>query len=374
MATAGLGLFVAVVPQLPPAAAPFGMPLVVMLLAFAAVEAFVVHVRLGRNANSFSLSEFPLVIGLCVLDPVALVLARLVGSGAVLLSVRRQSAQKLAFNLALFALETVVALLVWNALGGGTDPLGPRGWLAALAAMAVVDLVGSLLLGLVIATSERRNLLATWRDVIGLGPVAVLVNTSCAIVMLNVLVVDWRGSWTVGLLLAGLFIAHRAHVLLDQRHERLERLNQFTRHVSGALQLESVASEILRQLRVQLDAERAELLLSARFAGASMALSDDGDDMVACVTGSTLAERLRPAGDEPVLGARGERDPAVRQRLADAGVKDAMVVGGGGGGGPPRAPGAGGRRPRARPGGGGRPARTGSARSPRPCTGWRPPG
>src|SRR5262245_3014872 len=48
---------------------------------FACAEVFVVHVRLRRNAHTFSFAEIALVVGLFAVAPIFAVIAAAVGSG-----------------------------------------------------------------------------------------------------------------------------------------------------------------------------------------------------------------------------------------------------------------------------------------------------
>jgi len=73
---------------------------VLMAVLYGIAEAAVVHVSVRKETHSFSLSEVPLVFGAFAAPPVVVVLGQMIGSGVVLLLVRRQRPDKLAFNLA----------------------------------------------------------------------------------------------------------------------------------------------------------------------------------------------------------------------------------------------------------------------------------
>ena len=91
---------------------------------FAVGEWWRVFIHFRQEAQSFSLSEIPLVIGVFVLagDPGALVLARVLGAAIGLGLLRRQEPMKLIFNLASFALETeTVTILVHHISGTDAD-------------------------------------------------------------------------------------------------------------------------------------------------------------------------------------------------------------------------------------------------------------
>jgi hypothetical protein len=52
-------------------------------VAFAATEACVFHLHAGRQARTVSVSELPLVLGLFLASPLALLAGRLLGPGVV---------------------------------------------------------------------------------------------------------------------------------------------------------------------------------------------------------------------------------------------------------------------------------------------------
>src|SRR6478672_8642205 len=120
---------------LPGRVAPFAsvpLPWPILAAGFAIAEMKVVTVHFRRETHSFSLSEFPAVIGLFFLSPIDYLLALIVGS-AVALLVERQAPAKLAFNLSNFALTAVVSLAVFHALVTPDTTLEPIDWAAAFA-------------------------------------------------------------------------------------------------------------------------------------------------------------------------------------------------------------------------------------------------
>src|SRR4029453_4118619 len=48
------------------------IPWVLLVAGFGVAEVFVIHVRLGHDAHTFSLSEIPLVVGLALSSPLGL--------------------------------------------------------------------------------------------------------------------------------------------------------------------------------------------------------------------------------------------------------------------------------------------------------------
>src|SRR5580700_6858266 len=151
---AGVVYVVAVAPL--PQTSQAGILLVAAFVAcFAAGEWWRVFIHFRQEAQSFSLSEIPLVIGVFVLagDPGQLVLARVLGAAIGLGVLRRQEPMKLLFNLASFALETeTVTLLVHHI--SGTAPANPLTWMWVLLFMSAASLVGLALTVLAISLAE----------------------------------------------------------------------------------------------------------------------------------------------------------------------------------------------------------------------------
>src|SRR5439155_22086513 len=94
------------------------LPTLVLVLLFALSEIFVVHIKFRHDAHTFSLSEIPLMLGLFFCAPQSLILAQVVGGGAMLIAHRRQSLIKLVFNLGVYAASLAVAAGTFRAVLG----------------------------------------------------------------------------------------------------------------------------------------------------------------------------------------------------------------------------------------------------------------
>ena len=82
----------------PPFAGGPSLPLWVLAVSFGVAEVFVMHIRIARHAQTFSLAEIPLVFGLAFATPGGLVLAQTVGVAIALAVHRRQKPLRLTFN------------------------------------------------------------------------------------------------------------------------------------------------------------------------------------------------------------------------------------------------------------------------------------
>ena len=154
-------------PAPPGAPGAVALPWIVWIAAFAATEVFVVHVQLQRDSHSFSLTDLVFVAGLYLISPTALVAAQVAGAGLALVLHRRQFGLKLAFNLAQYALAGGLAATVFTTLGQGLT--GQWTWVAALAAVAVANIVGCLCIFGVMRLSGAPLGLAELPRMIGLA-------------------------------------------------------------------------------------------------------------------------------------------------------------------------------------------------------------
>src|SRR5689334_17462382 len=69
-----------IVRDLEPIPAPFRIPWYVLAVGFALADLLAIHIEIGDDAHSFTLSEVPLVIGMFLATPGDVVLARVVGA------------------------------------------------------------------------------------------------------------------------------------------------------------------------------------------------------------------------------------------------------------------------------------------------------
>jgi diguanylate cyclase (GGDEF)-like protein len=265
----------------------------------ALTEGFAVHVRVRRGAHAIGLSEFPMVLGLLVFHPAAVIVTRALAGGAGLMLLRRQRGGKLAFNMALLAVQASVAVLVFHliaphALGATADGLDLRDWLATYAATAVADVVAVVLLTAVIAVhddpGEWRRLPAALRS-----GWMVVVTTTVALVSFSAAVQARWALALVAVVAVVLFLAYRAYVQLGNGNAEVEQLYGFTRALDGHRAVDDLVPVVLDLLRDVLRAGTAELVLA-----------EDGRLTHIRLTGpaaATVTEAGDPAADAWLLPA-----------------------------------------------------------------------
>ena len=256
-------LWVAVTLVDPLARQGFAIPWWAFAVAFALTESAVLHVQTRREAETVSISELPLVVGLFFAEPTDLLVGRLLGSLAIFVLVRRSSLLKTGFNTALVATETLVAFLVFWLLAGGEAAIEPRQWAAALAAALVANATGAVVLGLVIGIYEGqmslRSLAAGAVTGQAFAP-GVVVLALVAVVCLD------SGGWdpaVVGAAVVVLTLCYHSYSSLFDRHVSLERLYDFSQAVGRSSEKDVVLTLVLDEVRELLTSEHARLVVGA---------------------------------------------------------------------------------------------------------------
>jgi diguanylate cyclase (GGDEF)-like protein len=295
---------------------------VLVTAGFLGAELVVVHLRLGRDAYTFSLMEIPLVLGLFFVRPDLLVLCRLAGAGLAFIW-QRKAVQKAAFNCSMFALETAGAVAIWNAVLGDHDQLSPRAWLATLLAVLFTSALGSTLVSTVItiSTGHRPHPAV---EVFSLGQLGDLANATFALVAVYVLSQDWRAGWMLLVFAAVLIVAYRSYEGARRRSESLEQLNRFTELVGREVQLEAVVHRVMVEARAAFDVEVVQLRLSRP----GEQVRDwvlQGD--VAESGNALLVTSLEPLVTvDPLLLPRQSRSAQLSELAEKAGVRDCLAA------------------------------------------------
>ena len=313
-----------------------------LVVLFFLTEGFTVHVRVRRGAHGVNVSEFPMVFGLLAFDPVTVILVRALAGGAGLVVIRGHRGAKLAFNVALLAVQASVGVLVFHAvtshvLGITAEGVGLRTVFAAYLAMVAADVVAAVLLTAVIAVhddpGEWRRLPAALRSTW----LVVVTTTGALISFLAATEPRWAPA-LVGIVAVLLLLAYRAYIALGDGNAEVEQLYGFTRALDGAGGIDDLVAVVLDQARDVLRAGTAELVVAhgdelrhtvlAGHSGQPAArLGEPGAD--AWLTPALLGDPvLRPAGPAgaamavPVVFGEHRAALVVSDSLADAGRFD----------------------------------------------------
>lgn len=326
-------------PAIESGALPFGFLLLIVL--FAAGEVVVVHFAARGEPYTISFDEAPLIMGLALVSPLALITSRISGSALALIVHRKQRGIRLAFNVTMIAAETAIAVVVYRELLGTADVLSVQGATAAVAAALAADTFGALTVSLAIRLTTRTPWTAVGRTVLTTG----ITGLANAALGFGVVAAILRSPWflvPIALSSVVLYFAYRNYVRLGQRYESLATLHELTRSVGGSADLETAARAMLEGARRMLSARRAELLVLDPSGTRAMWVSDRGGEVeVSTFPGSearlrladllpTGEARLVPPGSAPAWwGDEVVRGGAVAAPLVGASgtIGMAMVTG-----------------------------------------------
>jgi len=299
------------------------LPWWALAVLFAVTEIGVVNLRIRKQSHSLSLSEVPLVMGLFLATPSSLMLGRLVGSLAVFLIYRRQSALNAAFNAALVLAGTALAELTFLLVLSGTDPLGFRGCLAALLAAAAVGLLDA---GAVLRVQTWYNgmiaQLAMARAIFISVAGAALVGTVGVVPVLAFR----RGEAAIPIAVLGaiVLLGYRAFATLTERHTRLERLYELSDALAGAPGSADVVRSVLNQSTDLLRADYAEVMLTGVGTGVHLWSQRHGDRVYGAVEAGAHHLTL-PFPPDTLRLVRGHGQAEI-EFLAARGLSEAVIV------------------------------------------------
>ncbi|HLO34545.1 MAG TPA: EAL domain-containing protein, partial [Candidatus Deferrimicrobium sp.] len=255
-----------VVERHPAGAPPIRLPWALIAAGFCLAELKVVDVHFRREQHSFSLSEFPAVMGLFLLSPHDYLLAVLAGSAVALLWFR-QTPLKFVFNLTNFGLGATAALAVFHVLATPTTTPSLTDWMAAFAATLTTTVLAALTIATAISLSGGAPQFQKLPQMIQFGGLVAVANTSLALLAVSILWLDWRLLWLLVVPLVTVFLAYRAYLSEREKGERLEFLYQSGRILQHSPELDSAIVALLEHARMMFRAERAEVLLHPRAAG-----------------------------------------------------------------------------------------------------------
>ncbi|MGY1651794.1 putative bifunctional diguanylate cyclase/phosphodiesterase [Geodermatophilus sp. SYSU D01119] len=326
----------AVVVGLPYASAPAAsdtlqLPWWLLAACFAATEACVLHIQTKREAQTVSISELALVLGLFYAQPADLLLGHLLGSAAILLLHRRSSALKTVWNLAALALQVAVAVAVFHVVAGAHGETHWLAWLGAYAGCLGANRVSVLAVALVLAVYDGGfRPLAVLRDVVTGDPASPLVVTLGLVAVTSLAAAPEAGVLLL-VMGCGLLLGYRAYAALSDRHLSLERLYRFTQAISSSPEVDEVLGNVLAEARDLLHADRAEIVFvaAADAAVARVRLGASGrlsrsEDARGPEDGWLLGTVVTDG--EPLLLPRGTREQPARGWLDVHGARDGIAV------------------------------------------------
>jgi diguanylate cyclase (GGDEF)-like protein len=322
-------------------ATPLVFPLWLVVALAAVVELYVVQVQFRRDTAEFSFSETVLVLLLFFADPLAVVLGLVAGRvlGRALHKLTTRTAYepvKILFEISATLLEAVVALGLFHAVIPHGAPLGPVGWVAALAAAAAADLLRGLLVELAMRATGAPPPPRRWRS-FGFGFGITAASTGLALIATTLLWYAPTAVWLLAVPIGVVLLGYRAWTAQLPRQDSLEFLYETAKLLQRTDQADELLLEVLGRACDLFRAEAAEVVLIPARAGDAPMGTRVGP---AGARQSLAPVRFEPAawwraavGQERGLLFSPRTDPAGAAKLDAPGVKDAMAAPFDGGGG-----------------------------------------
>ena len=227
---------------------------VALSVAFALSERLIFHVEARNEAVSYTPSEVALAIGLVFLNPVEIILARVVGAAIGMAIWRRPTPFKLAFNLAHFSFETAVALALMAALARADLGIIAT-WVALLVSLSVALIAGGVVIATVISQFEGRWAERVKRELVN-SPVFYLPPAVLAASIAVPMTVDARLGVVAALPAPVFWLVLRSHGALIHRFTDLVSVHDFSRDIGDVTDLRDIAITAGERIALHTRADR----------------------------------------------------------------------------------------------------------------------
>jgi diguanylate cyclase (GGDEF)-like protein len=244
------------------------VPSLLLAVVFFGCEFYALRVeRIQGESYAFTLALVPLAVGLAYVAPGALIVSRLAGVAVALVAAmvlsRQRKVQEAVYELAVHALQVVVAVLLFRVvIGGHDDVAGVHGAFALLVAllgsftMAAVAL--TICVGFVHGKIPDGH---TTSVIVRNGAVAALLNAAIGVGLVAALWDHPNVLLVLTAIVLACIVCNRAYRGLLHRYKGLETHYEFVSSVVRSTDLSEITSSVLAAARKLLRADDAVLLL-----------------------------------------------------------------------------------------------------------------
>jgi PAS domain S-box-containing protein len=279
-----------------------------LLFIFFLTERYELNLSLGKQSQALSLREVPLVIGLVMASPLALLIGAGLGS-PLGWSSRGNPLVKTAFNTVLVGLEVALALVLYQGMHVDLAD-GPSAWLSLVVIILCTNIVSSVAIASVIGAVEGE---IRWKRQLFDGATSIIEALANTALALNIALVMREDPRTAILLIVPalvLLLAYRTIIMQRQtQNELLETREQMQAILDNADALISLRDLDGRFLLVNkayerligIDGQRLiERTLDEVFPSHRAAEYRQRDQMVVAAGESQAAEELVETPDGPL--------------------------------------------------------------------------
>lgn len=253
---------------------------------FYATELMVVHIQFRQDAHTISMSEIPMMLGLLLAAPQALLVGQVVGSTIALAVHRRQRPMKLIFNVGQLALQALVAVAIFATITRGTVGFETTTVVAAISAMLGALFTGHASVLAAIHASGGRESLAETAKVFAVSSVgtiaATLLGFVAAISLISAPEVFWVGLVPTVLV----YVAYKAWVAQVRDKDRVNALFDAATVLHRTPEIEQAVSSVAHRVRDLVKAEMVAVIL--------FPTADDPTAYMTVVDGTGIRESMEP--------------------------------------------------------------------------------
>ena len=221
---------------------------------FVATQSIELHFEIRRQSWFFNMAEIPMVLGLFLVGPLALLTVRLAATSSFYLFRPRHTLEKKAFNVALVPAEVITAVLVFDAVTHSRDPAHWITWCAAVVATVIFDAVGASLVYSVIALTGGRPSRMQTLLIFTPNMVVAPFNSILAVVVLLMTDVDSRTLVLVAFVFGVATLGYRAYARVLRQHSVVNEAYGFSQFLERVRGQDDALEAALRQVREAVNA------------------------------------------------------------------------------------------------------------------------
>lgn len=244
---------------------PLNGGLILALVTFLAAvvgSGFPVHVKVGRDVQSFMFIELAFVGAAVALPSRVAVVVVVLGATVARIFIQRLPVIKVIFNAAITAIEMAVVVWTTRLLAIDTTVTETRMWLVLLLGVAAATILSAVLVTGAIVLSGGKISPRTMIRNIGLGLAGSLAMASIAIIGVVLTVVNVVSVVFTVVFAAGCLFAYRHHVVLRERFNAVLRLERFTSALAPDRSIETIVTKLLHHAAELMNSEDAAITLA----------------------------------------------------------------------------------------------------------------
>jgi diguanylate cyclase (GGDEF)-like protein len=321
--------YVAIQGSTPPVNGGFVVALVVLVGSIYA-SLFPVYVEFKGGAQTFTLTELPVLVAALTLSPAHGFAVVIAGATIARIFVQKTPPMKAIFNGAVLAIEMALVVLCLRSISPAMDILQARTWAAAIVGALVGNIgTAALVLGVIRINGKQMKLHESIRST-ALGMTGALVISGVAISVLVLAMVNPISLIFSTMLVVGVIMFHHRHVVMTERYRALLRLERFTRALAPSGEsIDGLIDELLSNAAALMNTESSAIVLASRDGNVflSKSFSDNADQSEIPNPVPTDWVWVRATGGTQAFALTLQNaEPGVASYLHSLGVRDLIVA------------------------------------------------